>query len=280
MKPDIISPIFIVGCYRSGTSIFHNKLASHPDLSFITRATKTMPSSLLLTRLLFAVRRSKKHRKALGGLGWKRFMTGDDDVRGSNDADLKAKRYFRKIVQNNLRIHGGARFVNKSPSNCFQIHFLKEIFPDAVFIHFVRDGRAVTQSILRGRKRKASKGKQTFGGAKFPGWQDSISLPLIESCAIQWQRTVALVDESISALPKGTYITIRYEDFVETPSKTAEDIGSLFGLTWTQKSMQDFCSGLINRNYKWQETFDEEQASKLNILLADQLIKFGYTVDH
>ncbi len=37
--------------------------------------------------------------------------------------------------------HGGLRFAEKNPENCFLVSFLAHAFPDALFVHIVRDGR-------------------------------------------------------------------------------------------------------------------------------------------
>ena len=43
---------------------------------------------------------------------------------------------------------GRSRFVDKTLLNCFRVRLLNAIFPDAKFVHIIRDGRAVAFSIL------------------------------------------------------------------------------------------------------------------------------------
>ena len=89
------------------------------------------------------------------------------------------------------RSHGKARFVNKHPRNSVRIDYLRRVFPDARFIHVIRDGRAVVSSIvaqIRGRARRA---KQPMGGfCRPPGWRALLRDDLVEQTALQWQAIV------------------------------------------------------------------------------------------
>ena len=38
-------------------------------------------------------------------------------------------------------LHGGRRFAEKNPENSFIVPFLAQVFPDAQFVHIMRDGR-------------------------------------------------------------------------------------------------------------------------------------------
>lgn len=275
MSPEVIAPIFIVGCYRSGTSIFHTKVALHPDFAFITRATKSMPASLLHAKLLCAVRRAPVYRRPTGGHRWTRFAHADHDVLRAEDVTPRADRYFRNVVQTHLVLQGRSRFLSKSSNNSFQMHYLRRIFPDAFFIHLVRDGRAVVESIMRCRSRK---GPRNYGSARFPGWRETLDMPLHESSAIQWKETVECVEDQAGDLPADAFIRVRYEDFVDNPREIAAQIGDAAGLSWTSDVLDQFCAGLRSRNDKWRDVFDADQKARLNELLGDTLRKFGYEV--
>jgi len=140
MRKQVVHPIFIVGVPRSGTNIFYRTFAKHPDLAWISNITKKVPSSLWLTRIIMLFRND--HRPTEANNVWQKFAGNDDESLGRDDVTAAARKYLHTVLQNNLQIFNKLRFVNKCPGNSVRIEFLKEIFPDAIFIHIIRDGRA------------------------------------------------------------------------------------------------------------------------------------------
>lgn len=271
--PKIAAPIFILGCHRSGTSIFFRKLALHPDLAFTTRTTRRAPNRLFMMRVFQWFRSREKNTTPIGGEFWNKFDRGDDQVMTAGDVTPAIREYFERLVRNHQRLFNRKRFLNKSPSNSVKIAFLNELFPDACFIHIVRDGRAVTRSISVGR---VSHGR--FSGAKIPGWQHLLDLPVIESCGRQWQQTVRYIQASLGQVPAERVLTIRYEDFVAQPVDTMQRVGDKFRLNWTGPLLDQVAEGLRSRNYKWSETFSAADIELLNRLLGDLLVELGYAV--
>ena len=110
------------------------------------------------------------------------------------------------------------------------MRFLRQIFPDARFIHVVRDGRAIVHSLLNVAfwvERGGLDEPWWLGGLTeedMAGWQRSGSDPAVwrlcngeQSCA---KRVLKPLD-----LPDGTYTELSYEDFVVRPH---EEIARLY----------------------------------------------------
>jgi len=273
MAPEIIAPVFIVGCHRSGTSIFYRKFALHPDLASITRTTRKVPNSLLLMRLFMLFRSQEKNYTPIGGEVWNKFAPHNEHALDAKNVTPQIRRYYQKVVQNHLILFNKKRFLNKSPSNSVKLGFLNEIFPDAFFIHLVRDGRAVSHSILRGRRKHGR-----FSGARFPGWQEIMDKPIVESCGLQWKRTLEYILNSVKILSADRFMQVRYEDFIIRPRETMLAIGEKCGLKWSDKVLDQVAEGLENRNYKWSANFDQTDIELLNALLGDLLEDFRYEV--
>lgn len=273
MEPEIRAPIFIVGCHRSGTSIFYQKLALHPDLACITTTTKKISNPVFLMRALMLLRTREQNTTPTGGNVWGRFCRAEDDAMEAADATPAAAAYFRKVVRNHLELFHKPRFLSKSPANSVRISYLHAIFPDAYFVHLVRDGRAVARSILQGRQKK---GLHTLQGARFRGWQEIMGLPPLESCAAQWKRTVECIEESAARLPARQYLRVRYEDFMSRPREVTLSLATWCGLPAGEPWLSQVCEGLRSQNRKWKEAFKAEEIEMLNRLLADRLRTFGY----
>jgi len=270
MHKKIYRPIFIVGAPRSGTNIFYRTFARHPDLAWISNITKKIPSSLWLTRVIMLFR--KDHRPTEANNVWQKFAGRSDESLGRNDATAGASKYLHTVVQNNLQIFSKPRFVNKCPGNSVRIDFLKAIFPDAIFIHVIRDGRAAAYSIMRSRLEHSG----AYWSVKPPGWQDLWKLPLVDACAMQWKMTVEAVLQSVQKLPPEQHMALKYEEFVARPAKIFEQVGEICDLVWPQDLLQTITAGMDNRNFKWQTELPDADKNTLNALLGDFLKQLGY----
>ena len=270
MRKQVVRPIFIVGAPRSGTNIFYRTFARHPDLAWISNITKKAPSSLWLTRIIMLFRND--HRPTEANNVWQKFAGNDDESLGQNDVTDAARKYLHTILQNNLRLFNKTRFVNKCPGNSVRIDFLKEVFPDAIFIHMLRDGRAAAYSIMRSRLQHSG----SYWSVKPPGWHDLLKLPLVNACALQWKMTVECILQSAKNLPPEQYLEVKYEDFVAHPLETFKLVGAKCDLVWNDNLLRKITAGIDNRNFKWRMEMRDEDQCTLNALLENSLKQLGY----
>jgi hypothetical protein len=272
MRNQIVRPIFIVGAPCSGTNIFYRTFAKHPDLAWISNITKKVPSSLWLTRFIMLFRND--HRPTEANNVWQKFANNDDESLGRVDVTAATRKYLNSVLQNNLQIFNKPRFVNKCPGNSVRIEFLKEVFPDAIFIHILRDGRAAAYSIMRSRLGHSG----AYWSVKPPGWQDLLKLPLVDACALQWKITVEAILQSAKKLPGEQFMEIRYEEFVDRPAEIFEQVGEKCDLVWQDGLLQVITAGMDNRNFKWQTEMQDLDKKTLNVLLCNFLKQLGYEV--
>lgn len=108
-------PIIILGSVRSGTTLLGNILKEHPEVAYWEE-----PKHIW------------RHRHA-----YRRH-----DVLTAADATPAVRRYITTQFARFLEASGKQRLVEKTPSNCVRVPFVRAIFPDAQFIHLIRDGRA------------------------------------------------------------------------------------------------------------------------------------------
>lgn len=204
---------------------------------------------------------------------WNKFNNGNDDSLNRNDVTPKARRYFNRVIKNHLKFFNKTRFLNKCPNNSIKIDYLNEIFPDAIFIHMIRDGRAATYSLMKKQERK-----DYYRGVKPPGWNNLLDKTIIEKCALQWKMTTEYTLESAKILPPERYMEVRYEDFVLQPFETLTAVGNKCGLVWDRDYLEELVRDLENRNFKWHENLTPSEIERLNDLLGDLLTKLGYEV--
>jgi hypothetical protein len=112
-------PCIILGAARSGTTILGEVLAKHPQIAIWHE-----PYFI-----------------------WDYFLgKREDDLRSDLDATDAAARFVRREMAIYLQKSAKQVLVEKCPSNGYKLDYIAKIFPNAQYIHLVRDGRAVTYS--------------------------------------------------------------------------------------------------------------------------------------
>jgi hypothetical protein len=110
------------------------------------------------------------------------------------------------------------------------VRFLDALFPDAIFLHVIRDPRTHFLSLVEA---KANSGEQ-FWGIKVPGWRAFVGAPVAVQAVLQMQRTLELLDADIQhAGAVRRYVRVRYETLVAHPVPTLKDVVRFCGLDWS-----------------------------------------------
>lgn len=297
---ETFGPVFFVGNGRSGTTIMFEALAQHKDLAWPSNYCKWMPASLYINALVPILDRiglrgnKKQYGKVLPG---NRFLPQPDEAYEFWDYytqqnfsrsylhDLEASeqdiKRIRNAVYSLMRWQGKSRFAAKL-TGPGRISYLAGVFPDARFIHVIRDGRSVVESLLR----------QKFwiekGGLEAPFWDDTPETILDEwkasgnnsdiLAAVQWRHVIESIQSDVSRLPNISYMEVRYEDFVNDPIEKLKSIYQFAGLSIPEKllkSNESDGSTLKNMNEKWRG-FDEVRLQRMTKVMQPVLGELGY----
>jgi Sulfotransferase family len=126
-----LGPIFIGGAGRSGTTLIRVMLDAHPRIC-CGPELKILPQLALLHRDLTTTFASIMQSY------------------GNSPTDLQPafREFIEALVANFLRRSGKPRWAEKTPHNVTVMLELGTIFPDARFLHIVRDGRDVACSLV------------------------------------------------------------------------------------------------------------------------------------
>jgi len=162
MLKQINKPIFIVGSPRSGTSILTWCLAQHPNIFSVNESTGIGDLAVALASC---------HERKMG-LGpdslWSAMKVQKDEFFAAfgqtinelillHKVDLEEKKWEQALPPNSPPCcfptgkavnRSKTRWVDGTPLYSFYIYGLRKLFPDARFIHIVRDVTSVVRSML------------------------------------------------------------------------------------------------------------------------------------
>lgn len=224
MSQQIYKPIFIIGTGRSGTTLFSQLLSYHPDLAWFSNLTNRFPklpklakfSSMLDIPILGNLLKNKKfipkpdEAYNIWRLCFPGFVSPTRPLT-EEDVTNKAKSAIRRMVELHLTYQGKTRFITKY-TGWSRIRYLNEIFPDSLFIHVLRDGRAVANSMLNVSWWTGWNGPNNWQWGELPSewrkeWEES-NRSFIVLAAIQWKLLVQEIYESKEVLDKDRFLEV------------------------------------------------------------------------
>ena len=174
--------------------------------------------------------------------------------------------YIQMLVDIELERTGKQRYGDKTPLNVFHMDELDEMFPDAKFVHIIRDGRAVAASLLERQRvdsRFIGKDWAPINGAE---------------AAKSWVESVYAARHYGSNHPPQQYHEIRYEDFTCRRHEVVQEIFSFIG-----EELEDCVCQIRDKFFiqprEWRKTLTEpELYSFMSVESAVELLtELGYT---
>jgi hypothetical protein len=268
-----VSPIFIIGAPRSGTTLLRNLLYSHPNL-FFRGETHFIPDYYRAFGDPQSPAQARRLARRIVNLDWMRRWEE------SFDADALARQpsyagmidcLFRQIAQK----EGAARWGDKTPQNVLHVSTLLEIFPQAQFIHIVRDGRDAALSL-----KKAHFGPTTLYGA-----------------ILYWQRMVRAGIQAANVAPRDQFMLVKYEDLLDHPKEELQNVcaflhepfvdamlsPTLISLRHRKITFKEFAPShsddkvIVNANKeKWRSSLTQEEQGLCEHLAGQELYYFNY----
>jgi hypothetical protein len=210
-------PVFIGGCDRSGTTLLGAMLGSHseclcvPESQFKIDVLRFLKHDQAEVDLFSTFNMIRNH--------W-RFKLWELDIDLSPTVEKRLRGSYPRLIEWIIKDYGNKAgkpsssiWVDHTPSNLKYAATLASLFPQARFIHIVRDGRAVASSVMR-----LDWGPNTI--IKAAHW---------------WIENVAYGLAAESFLGKGKVIRLRYEDLVREPTPILERVCSFLDIDYQSK---------------------------------------------
>lgn len=213
---DLLPAVFVVGAPRSGTTVVRLMLDAHPQLA-IPHETAFVPRALALGD---GAGRDDLARFLLEFPTWPDMATTERELR---DALARVEPFtlangLRAFYRRYAAARGKERWGDKSPPYALHLPEIAAAFPEARFVHVIRDGRDVAVSLR-------------------PLWfapgQDMTSL------ANEWSRHVVAARNAGEELGS-RYLEVRYEDLVLSPSVELSRATDLLELSFAPEMLRYF----------------------------------------
>ena len=249
--PLVGPPIFIIGHWRTGTTLLHELMVQDPRFGFPTTYECMDPNHFLLTEGIFSqwfqflmpkhrpmdrmkvgFDRPQEDEFAMCMLGLPSpYLTIAFPNRPPQDQEYldpegmpprtlaRWKRGFLDFLRT-VTFKQGKRLVLKSPPHTARIKVLREMFPDALFVHIVRDPYVVFPSTVKLWKSLY----ETHGFQKptFAGLEEFV----FETYLKMHDR----FEEGRRLLRPEQICDVRYEDLVADPEATIRSVYDRLGL--------------------------------------------------
>ena len=203
---------FFVGRGRSGTTLLRAIFDSHPEVA--------VPDE---THFIVGLSRRRRRYERRDGFDIERFVADLAARRGFRQMGLAAPELgsdlqadpppdfseaIRRVYRHYAGTRGKTRYADKTPVQVLSLRRLGRLFPEARFVHIIRDGREVALSYLDA------------------AWGPDSA----EEAALLWKRAVTAGRRAGRALGPGRYLEVRYEELVDQPEATVRAICSFLDL--------------------------------------------------
>ncbi|MFO1067129.1 MAG: sulfotransferase [Geminicoccaceae bacterium] len=274
-----VSPVFVVGAPRSGTTMVQRMLDAHPRLAIFDEVTY-FEGILKMTGVVpdLAVPGAiDRFFEALPRLEQYPYWNNIDDLLVAVRAALEASDQpsyplvYRTFMEAYARRCGKARFGDKSPANVRHLDATLAMFPKARIIHVVRDPRGAVAS-----RRNTE-------------WSSDEVL----STAAKWRLDVEAARRFAASAPAGVITEVRYEDMVRSTEKELRRLCDFVGEPYDPAMLEFHRSSDVSFQAspwkdgvfrpvseasleRWRKELTEPQVGIIQLVVGKALRQHGY----
>jgi hypothetical protein len=285
--------LFIVGCLRSGTTVFRHIVDAHPDLAVVNE-TQWLPGIFEQCKYRGQrdLRRETKTRDVLLDSGivtevleherFERLGLSTSQVRrlAAGPERLRYEDFVARVFDAAGILVGKELVGEKSPGYVRHLPTLRFLWPHASFVHLIRDGRDVCASLMGW---KPEKQQRTIG--RFSTWSTH---PFI-TAGLWWEWHVRLGLEARAWMAPQVH-EVRYEALVAAPEDECRALCTFLDLAYEPQMLQFHERGgqakpdarrgpsapLTAGLRDWRTDLDSSQRVQFEATAGDLLDELGY----
>jgi hypothetical protein len=275
------SPVFVIGCPRSGTNLLYDCLLSSGGFA-IYRGR--IPIHQVLIPRFGTLDRLENRKKIISiwlrSEGFRRSGLDREDLSAKLLEQCRNGGDFLRIIMEQIAGHqNAARWALYDPEMLVRMATIKKEIPDALFVHVIRDGRDIALSL-----------RKLGDFTPLPWTRRPGSL---EQTALYWQWLVQKGRNHGRQIPRD-YTEVRFEDLLAEPQCTFQALGrfleqdldyeriqavALGTISKTNSSFRDEAAdGGINPVQRWKQTLSPDQVAALEWQVGTTLEATGYSL--
>ena len=277
------APIFILGANRSGTTLLRLMMNAHPHIGIPEemqyfhsrygdvsvhdwRKPPFSPAEYATHVRTYAERAARLHPELNADALTTAILS---------DGPYDLRRPYRILLETWAGLHGKVRWGEKTPGNVFFVDVLYAMFPEARFVHVVRDPRAGVASMQ----------KVSF-------FLDDVAFNAMI------RRSYADACTHFQTLvPPDQWTTLRYEDLVRAPEKTLRTLLAFLDEPYdpqvlhfhqtADRYMKDDAAATFNARAtrpvstasldRWKDTLASEEVALVETVCAEEMERYAYT---
>lgn len=217
---------FLVGCGRSGTTLLRSMFTCHPEMAIPYESYFVVSMGRRANRTRYEAGDSFALELFLDDLfaqfGFRHWHLPEREVREAlkesppgTYADA-----VRRVFAVYARQQGKRRYGDKTANYVLDIPLLAELFPEARFVHVIRDGRDVALSWLE------------------TGWE--FGPQTVEEAALYWRYYVQRGRRAGAQIGRDRYCELRYERLVANPVDALRELCSFLELEYDPTMLEYF----------------------------------------
>lgn len=293
--------VFLIGAGRSGTTLLYKTMSLHRDVAYLSNYHNRYPYTILSSGI-------ERVFRGYPGIKLKSWFKDDGTAYFNRARELyikaipqpsecesvyrrcgapitpakhqdvseQSRECLRRTFSAILRYTGGTVLLSKRTANNRRIGFLQSIFPEAKFVHLVRDGRGVAYSLL-GVNWWAD--HILFWSGMTPSEMLAQGEDAIDLAARNWVEEMRYIEQGLAGVAANKVCELRYEDFLAQPHAQLDSLLRFMGVEPSaDKRYRASVDALMLKpeKVKWMTAWTDEQKAKVLAIQQDTLARMGY----
>jgi len=204
------------------------------------------------------------------------------DPEGKRSRIILAIKKLRDLFYCETLLTGKSQLVEKLPINNFRLGLINTVFPDALFIHIIRNGIEVARSIERECRKGRWFGPNNYKWNQLVSYAQKVNrfrdLPQLcrtdyDRGLLEWRLSVETALDFYRSIPYNRYLQITYEDLLENPVSVLEQVEEFIGVQPSEK-VHIYAERNIKRRSPRASASDVSESTKQ--IAGDLLERLGY----